>query len=176
MVFNNFLGYKNMKFFIDKSVLRKLLIIVPLNQETLISYLSPVLGQFNIKSEFFLKQFVEEFNKFTSNVFLEKFDCFLKDKTDYLADLDLIIPLYFIIYKDGKFVFEFKTPSVGFLFRYTMIFSKQKLNLKYIYYGIYKISYLKSLCIGLGLNEKGIKSNYMQIRNQLNKNLLKSLC
>lgn len=159
----------------EKNILRKLLIILPLNQEGLTSYLSPILGQFNIKSELFLKQFVIEFNRFTNDIFINYFDDFLNNKVNYLADIDLVIPLYLIIYRNGKFAFEFKTPSVGFLFRYIISFSKSNSNYKYIYYGIYKISYLKSLCVGLGLNQSSIKPNYIQIKNQLKYKIIKQL-
>ena len=146
-----------------------------MNQETLTSYLSPILGQFNIKNNEFLKQFILDFNNFTNFIFKDEFVDFLNDKSKILANLDLIIPLNLIVFINNKYQIIFKVPSVNTLLNYFFIeFNLYKNSSKYIYYlTLYKISFLKSIIINFGFNNKIIKSNYFQIRHYLKKKIKK---
>jgi hypothetical protein len=164
-----------MNFITDTKINKNLTLLLPLNQETLTSYLSPILGQFNIKNNEFLKQFILDFNNFTNFIFKEAFSDFLNDKSKILADLDLIIPLNLIIFFNNKYQIIFKLPSVNTLLNFLFI----ELNLynnssKYLYYlSLYKIAFLKSILINYGFNNKMIKGNYFQIRHYLKKKIKK---
>ena len=141
--------YKYMIFVTDTKINKILTLLLPLNQETLTSYLSPILGQFNIKNNEFLKQFILDFNNFTNFIFKENFSDFLNDKSKILADLDLIIPLNLIIFFNNKYQIIFKLPSVNMLLNFFFIeFNLYNNKSKYIYYlSLYKIAFLKSIII-----------------------------
>lgn len=152
-------------------IIQKINLLLPLNSETLTSYLSPILGQFNIKNSDFLKKFIIDFNNFTNFIFEEKFSFFLNDQSKLLAELDLIIPLTLVILKNNKYEIWFKTPQVGFLIKYYIqsmrYYSKPTKYMRY--FCLYKLAYLKSIIISVGLNKNKIKINYFQIRHYFKK-------
>ena len=160
----------------ELKIIKNLTLLIPLNQETLTSYLSPILGQFNIKNNEFLLQFISDFNNFTNFIFKEHFSDFLTNKSKILANLDLIIPLNLVIFFNNKYQIIFKLPSViGLLNFFFIEFNLYNNNSKYIYYlSLYKIAFLKSMIINLGCNNNMIKGNYFQIRHYL-KNKIKKI-
>jgi ribosomal protein L11 len=156
-----------------KNIIKKLKFLIPLNSVTLEPYLSPILGQYNIKVDDFLKKFIIEFNILTNNFFITEFRS--PNEKLLAPSLNLIVRVYVLVYQNFEYSINLLSPNSSFLYNLNNK-STWSNNLKALKksknFVIYKIACLKSfVSFNFGFNKNLVKFNYLQIRYSLNKKI-----
>jgi len=150
-------------------IIKRIPLVIPLNSETLSSYLTPLLAQYNIKYLDFLTVLIRDFGTFAMNVFPNIFAAASVINTKKLSDYDLIIRVTLILYNTGKYVLEIQKPTISFMLSYFYKRQQKKIKKwkkKTIVYQLYKLTYLLSFIIG---NEETLNKQELQT---IYKNLL----
>lgn len=106
----------------DKSTIRSVRTVFPLNRPGLTTYFSPILGQFAIKNTDFINEFITKYHIVTRNAFKDVFEEGSEETGFY--DEELMIPVNIIVYKAGKFNLQVDLPALGFL--YSTYFNKRR--------------------------------------------------
>jgi ribosomal protein L11 len=97
-----------------KNIIKKLKFLIPLNSVTLEPYLSPILGQYNIKVDDFLKKFIIEFNILTNNFFITEFRS--PNEKLLAPSLNLIVRVYVLVYQNFEYSINLLSPNSSFLY------------------------------------------------------------
>lgn len=119
----------------NKSIIKNVLILLPLHREGLTSYLSPLLGQYGLRNIDFVTNFVSVFNEKTSGILEENIKS--DDIELGLSDEVLTVPIYMTVYKNGKYELDTGYSLIGFLYKTT--FKKYRRFFKnYRFYRNYK--------------------------------------
>jgi len=101
---------------IDKLRLKTIRVLFPLHREALAAYLSPILGQYAIKNNDFISEFIANFHIVTNDSFRGLLNVEGAEAGSSLYNEQVLVPLILHIYKGGKFIIKINRPAVGFLF------------------------------------------------------------
>lgn len=153
----------------NQIIIRHVTLLIPLNSETLSSYLTPILAQYGIKFLDFVSDFIMQFSKYSSKSFPGLFDKYHLGGSRVLSNEDLIIKVILTFNQIGKYNITFEHPPVNFLLNYFINSNFYKFNKTSIICTIYKLAYVLVSNFGFINNNYRVKKFFINIYNYIYK-------